>query len=387
MPIRIPPNVVTLVLTFAISPPCVVTGQIDDSAAKEVLSPIPSRPVVANSATENVFGTVLPSIEPLKQDWDVRDQQIQWDTAIVLAEFSILAYTDAHNRALVTRLMGFQECMTLDDGPMSGFLALSDDVIVVTFRGTNMLSPRDWMTNIDLFRQQRRGQGRKLHRGFFKAYDRFSQRIKTELRGRHPHFIWLTGHSLGGAVATCCACDWIDSRMALSGLITFGQPRVANPKMAEFLHHQLDGRYLRFRNGDDIVPTIPPKGPALISNYRHAGGLAWFENGALTRTVPRAVATDGRQDATEHVEQEITAEELIQFQNYLRTTQTPIDLAAQRLSIPPFDAVASAPLSLPAQPMTASEALAAQSRVARFDDHSMLEYLRLLNEFRARQRE
>src|SRR5262245_22068353 len=159
----------------------------NQSLAQEIYSPLPSSPNAAQAAAFRVAESdLLPSLRHLETDWNVKQDKIHWDTATTLAELSTLAYTDEHNRKLVLRLIGFDEVAVLDDSPMSGYIAMSNDVVVVAFRGTDMFSPRDWLADIDLFRQTSMGDGRKFHRGFQESYARFSDQIRAHLRDRHP---------------------------------------------------------------------------------------------------------------------------------------------------------------------------------------------------------
>lgn len=361
----------------------------------EILSPIPSqpKPVLLMSAGP-AKPAFLPTIDSLKTDWDVKADDIKWETAITLGELSKVAYTDAHNRKLTLRLMDFDEVETLDDGPMSGYVAMSDEVIVVVFRGTDMFSPKDWLANADAFWQKDMGRGRKVHKGFYNGYARFAKQIKRMLAGRSPKYIWVTGHSLGGAMATCCAYDWVINRMPLTGAVTFGQPRVGNPMFARFMDYQVGTRYIRFRNGEDIVPSVPPASSLLLPDYQHAGKQAWFKDGQwdLKRLMTTRLATSGAPDAgqTQNTDQEITAEELLDLQQLLRASQS----AEDRDSVPDFLKNDQAPLRTglrygatenregEAVPMTTKQYMTGRGYSAKFGDHSMIEYLRFLNESR-----
>ena len=76
--------------------------------------------------------------------------------------------------------------------------------------------------------------------------------------------IWLTGHSLGGALATLAAAHL--GPETIQGLYTFGCPRVGDAPFASVLPAQ---SYVRFVHRDDWVPTVPPG----ILGYVHAGAL------------------------------------------------------------------------------------------------------------------
>ena len=65
------------------------------------------------------------------------------------------------------------------------------------------------------------------------------------------------GYSMGGAIAVIqAAVDAASGATAPHNVVTFGQPRVGN--QAFFTNAPLSGNYLRYINGLDSVPTVPP---------------------------------------------------------------------------------------------------------------------------------
>jgi pimeloyl-ACP methyl ester carboxylesterase len=72
--------------------------------------------------------------------------------------------------------------------------------------------------------------------------------------------IWITGHSLGAALATLAA----DRLQAVHGLYTFGSPRVGD----EAFQARFRPKAYRVVNGKDIVASVPPAGV-----FRHVGEL------------------------------------------------------------------------------------------------------------------
>ena len=94
--------------------------------------------------------------------------------------------------------------------------------------------------------------------------------------------IWVTGHSLGGALASLCALDLQFIYNASSSnpkavrLVTLGTPRVGNRDFAEFLWEQVP-LSIRIVHQNDVVPHLPPRGHDLIiiTEFHHFAREVW----------------------------------------------------------------------------------------------------------------
>jgi hypothetical protein len=80
----------------------------------------------------------------------------------------------------------------------------------------------------------------------------------------------VTGHSLGGAMATIAAA-YLRAAGLTCDLWTFGAPRVGNGAFADFVTAQ-PGLENRATDQDDPVPRLPP----LFAGFRHTSPEYWF---------------------------------------------------------------------------------------------------------------
>jgi triacylglycerol lipase len=112
--------------------------------------------------------------------------------------------------------------------------------------------------------------GSKVHKGFKEGLDEVWEMLHTyleDLRQKNKK-IWITGHSLGAALANLAGDRYKDN---LQGLYTFGSPRVGNnDSKANFSVNAY-----RFINNNDIVTKVPPKD---LLGFQHVGELKYIDS-------------------------------------------------------------------------------------------------------------
>lgn len=78
--------------------------------------------------------------------------------------------------------------------------------------------------------------------------------------------IYITGHSLGGAIAVLAAPDVKETFVgSLAEVLTFGQPRVGNSEFANWYSGQFTNE--RVIHYGDLVPHVPPQ----ANGFWHGG--------------------------------------------------------------------------------------------------------------------
>ncbi|MCY4489811.1 MAG: lipase family protein [Deltaproteobacteria bacterium] len=166
---------------------------------------------------------------------------------------------------------GFEEIEAFEvvrggDIDTQGFLAVGKQRMLAAFRGTESLP--DWLTNLQTVRNPGPWENTKVHEGFQDAFHAAALRIGEIIgRTRSQHEVWLTGHSLGGALAVLLAATLLENGLAVTGLYTFGAPRVGDLDFATRLDKELeDGAHWRVVNEGDVVPHLPPEW-----GFSHAG--------------------------------------------------------------------------------------------------------------------
>jgi triacylglycerol lipase len=147
-------------------------------------------------------------------------------------------------------------------------LFLADGEYVLAFRGSTDLS--DWLTDVECDLVEWPTYAGRVHRGFATRLDNLWRWCDSAVKYHcGAGAIRVTGHSLGGALATLAALRFDDQ---LAGPVyTFGTPRVGDKAFAA----DYGPTHYRIINELDIVTHSPP-----AWRYRHVGTPVLIEDDA-----------------------------------------------------------------------------------------------------------
>ena len=202
-----------------------------------------------------------------------------------LAEASALVYAGEDFVNSRFSAAGLPEVKFFTNQSTQCYVASNDRFAIVAFRGSEIWKKKektdlseevsDLKTNIDI-RLTDWEQGGKVHRGFKEALDEIWPDLLPYIRkiqGKGCK-IWITGHSLGGALATLCAGRYGN----VQGVYTFGSPKVGD----EAFKDNFDVKMYRFVNNYDIVSRVPTWYP-----FVHVVVLKFIDgNGIIRDTIP-----------------------------------------------------------------------------------------------------
>src|SRR5262245_56380703 len=171
-------------------------------------------------------------------------------------------------------------------GNTQAYVAANDDHIVVAFRGTESPAKieglKDWLLTdaANMLIQPAgdlgtdfaaAGVGARWHEGFMKAvgsiWDPVLEAVQAE-RKKSDRPVWITGHSLGGALALLAAWRFKRKVVPIHQIYTFGAPMVGNAETASAIDRELPERLFRYVNDQDPVPRLPTLS-LLANSYRH----------------------------------------------------------------------------------------------------------------------
>ncbi len=173
----------------------------------------------------------------------------------------------------------FEQVFTFDAKPKHedrkpfGFVTSKGNNVYIVFRGTSTTG--EWFSDADVAQVNFMATWRKVHLGFKNIYDSCSSAVISYIN-QYPDIqnrtIYITGHSLGGAVATLCAAHLLYEIFKQPTVYTFASPRVGD---SDFVTSFNERAPLHFRifNTEDAVPIVPPavSSVALGGFYEHCG--------------------------------------------------------------------------------------------------------------------
>lgn len=207
--------------------------------------------------------------------WNAGDDDAAWPFTRLLFAAARLAYEPQERGLPAFRDLGLDPTF-IDRRSTQAYAANDGRDAVIAFRGTERAFG-DILTDLKLIR--RHTDHGALHSGFWDGYSQIHSAVagfamKVARRGGR---IWLTGHSLGGALAVVAAYRLADeAHLPIGGVVTFGQPMVVMPRLAHTLYPRLHDRYLCFVNGSDVIPK-------LVWPYVHFGQLVFYRQGSFQR--------------------------------------------------------------------------------------------------------
>ncbi|MDH5402001.1 MAG: lipase family protein [Candidatus Heimdallarchaeota archaeon] len=218
---------------------------------------------------------------------------INLDITRLMARFANAAYQDFDN--LDFSDIGYTIIYTIndEDTDTQAFIARDTSNLVLSFRGTSSI--KDALNDLTITRVRYPKTKNflfhpRIHQGFFNAYSSVKSNIQSKIQSLlkdEPLEVYITGHSLGAALANITALDLVlDKIVKNPKLYTFGCPKVGNRKYTKIISKTLKNMY-NVIDVNDIIPRTPPSFKSFRSYY-------WLENGTIHHKnhIPHLVELD-----------------------------------------------------------------------------------------------
>ncbi len=192
---------------------------------------------------------------------------------LTFAKICEITYENPKTSTDKFKRLNFSILNFFDHKGAQGYL-LQNDVskeYVLSFRGTEVSEKSDVLADLKVTKNQEASMG-MVHRGFKKELDKLWSIITEATKDIDK--IYVTGHSLGAAMATIAA-----GRMQskVEALVTFGSPRVGT---RQFVNNLQVAHYRVQNNCDDVT-----KVPFLFLGFRHHGTHVYMNFHGELRTL------------------------------------------------------------------------------------------------------
>tara|TARA_Y100000052_G_scaffold22253_2_gene22929 strand:+ start:29665 stop:30717 length:1053 start_codon:yes stop_codon:yes gene_type:complete len=242
----------------------------------------------AEAAYETKMDALQPElldVLPLTRDQDrqppTRRAAYSDRMALIMAKLAMLAYqkfeTDEHVQDILELKLAQGGLKLIGDfsteGGTQGYVCEHPDFAALAFRGTDHW--QDWKINTNSQRVVIKDNSLRIqaHRGFLEAYLDAEPQILDYLREIGDKPLYITGHSLGGALAVVASASLpMEASIyndQIASVYTFGSPRVGG---GDF-NRLVKAPHYRIYNPGDMVPSAPP----FWLSFQHTGDLRYLK--------------------------------------------------------------------------------------------------------------
>lgn len=185
-----------------------------------------------------------------------------------MATLSQLAYLDGTEALSHFRAMDYYGHKFFEVDGAQCHAIWNEKEYVLAFRGTEPTEFSDIKADLNALPSKSQLDG-WVHRGFQNEVDKlWNEIVEHYEKHKEGRTLFITGHSLGAAMATIAA-----SRLHPECLYTYGSPRVGTRSFVKALNNT-GLKHYRYVNNNDIVTSVP----FAFLGYKHHGTLQYINH-------------------------------------------------------------------------------------------------------------
>jgi hypothetical protein len=227
------------------------------------------------------------------------------------------------------------------------YVAQNDKHILLAFRGsqtpTSLDGLKDWLltnaVNLLIVPEGEigtdfaaAGVGARFHKGFMGALAEIWNPLLAEVQAelaKKERPVWVTGHSLGGALALMAAWRLHRKFVPVHQVYTYGAPMIGNKEASEAFNKAFPKKVFRYINTTDLVPRLPTIS-LVANNYVHCdkemglsaaqgpvAAAASFLQGLVGRTVDGVLNGTLIDDIWASLQGRLTAHDIVEYRKLI----------------------------------------------------------------------
>lgn len=183
-----------------------------------------------------------------------------------MAQLAELAYLDSAKAKPKMKALGYTGHKFFENDGAQCHAVWNKEEYVLAFRGTEPSELSDVLADLNAIPRGAMTHG-LVHSGFRNECDKLWADIVKHHNNHKTKRMYITGHSLGAAMATIATSRFEEERK-VEQLTTFGSPRVGTRRFIK----NISTTHLRYVNNNDIVTKVP----LFIMGYKHHGALQYI---------------------------------------------------------------------------------------------------------------
>ena len=180
-----------------------------------------------------------------------------------MAVLSGVAYKEPEDANKTFQKHGFDYYKFIDKDGAQCYVIWNNTDAVVCFRGTEPKEVSDIKADLNAIQKQGFHNKGDVHAGFQGEINKVWDDLISTILDIQDRNIYITGHSLGGAMATICAKRFQEQKIEPQSLYTYGSPRVGDKRWVKTLQVP----HYRRQNNNDVLCKVP----LWLMGYRHHG--------------------------------------------------------------------------------------------------------------------
>ena len=180
-----------------------------------------------------------------------------------MALLSGTAYKEPEFAKKVFTKHGFTKSKFIDIDGAQCYIIWDNEDTIIAFRGTEPKEMSDVKADLNALKKKGFLDKGDVHAGFQGEINKIWDTLVKTISTSKTNNFYITGHSLGGAMATICAKRLQEQFNNVKCLYTYGSPRVGDKKWVKTMQVP----HYRYQNNNDVVCRVP----FWIMGYRHHG--------------------------------------------------------------------------------------------------------------------